>query len=336
MNLTPTMPALLLLAASLGVGFAVLVARHGRLDPLEQRRLHTVATARGGGLGIAVAMLLTVLLVLPLDLRTSGGLALLLASAAGAIEDVRGLRARWRLLLHLAAGALLVRGCVPDWPFLAQLALLVVVAGWVNLVNFMDGANGLIGLQALLAGIAFWLLGPDSALAPLALVLAAAVAGFLPLNFPRARVFLGDTGSYSIGLASAWLWLHAHTSDPGSGVWRGLLGLLPILTDAGLTLARRFLHGKQWYSAHREHLYQWLIRRGIPHTIISLGYAVVALTGWLLAWTLPTAWLPAGVVAFTICCVLLWQGLRLWLWRTHRASRGLRLRIRARLLKPQF
>lgn len=336
MSWTAPLLALALAASALGAGLAWLVSRHGRLDPLEQRRLHTVATARGGGLGIAVAMLLACLLFLPPPARDSGLFALLLATLAGAIEDVRGLRARWRLVLHLCAAALLVHGCLPEAAWALKLSLVIVIAGWVNFVNFMDGANGLIGLQAVLAGWAWCWLSPDPQLLPLALVLATATLGFLPLNFPRARVFLGDTGSYSIGLASAWLWLHAYSSDPPDGALRGWLGALPVLIDATGTLLRRFVHGQKWYSAHREHLYQWLIRRGVSHTVISLGYAAVGLVGWMLAGWLPPQWLLPGALAFTACCLLLWQGLRLWLWRTHRASRRLRLRIRARLLKPQF
>lgn len=328
------LPALPLAAVVIGAGLAWLVSRHGRLDPLEQRRLHTVATPRGGGAGIALAMLLaTVLFPPPAGLY--GVLALLLATLAGAIEDLRGLRARWRLVLHLCAAALLVHACLPEAGWLVKLGLVIAVAGWVNFVNFMDGANGLIGLQAIVIGAAWCGLSLHPALWPLSMALVAGTLGFLPLNFPRARVFLGDTGSYSIGLATAWLWLHAYSVDPQQNGWRGLLGALPVLVDATGTLLRRFLHGQQWYSAHREHLYQWLIRRGVSHSVISLGYAAVGLLGWTLAAVLPAQWLLPGALLFTAACVVLWQGLRLWLWHTHRDSRRLRLRIRARLLRPQ-
>lgn len=266
------------------------ISRTGRLDPLERRRLHVVATPRGGGVGIALAAVLALLGAAlypqPTDPgvhRTDSWLALagvLAAALAGAWEDRHGLAARWRLLLHLLAAALLIAAVLPSAPWWWQLLLLVGVAGLINLVNFMDGANGLVGLQALVCGLGFAVLG-----LPLGMPLAGAALGFLPLNFPRARVFLGDVGSYVVGAWIALLCLQFAWPQPDARfallAW---MGLAPLLLDACWTLLTRVLRGRRWYSAHREHLYQWVVRTGWAHWQVSLVYAALAAVLWLLAW----------------------------------------------------
>ena len=85
----------------------------------------------------------------------------------------------------------------------------------------------------------------------LAEVVAGAAAGFLPHNFPRARMFMGDVSSAALGFVLA-----------GLAVWLGLeqgwwllipLGLLHanFILDTGITLGRRLLGGERWFAAHR-------------------------------------------------------------------------------------
>jgi UDP-N-acetylmuramyl pentapeptide phosphotransferase/UDP-N-acetylglucosamine-1-phosphate transferase len=103
----------------------------------------------------------------------------------------------------------------------------------------------------------------------LSLVIAGACAGFLPHNFPRARMFMGDVGSAPLGflLAALVVWIARDY-----GWWLLIpLGLLHanFVLDTGLTLARRVLRGERWYEAHREHFYQRLIRAGKSHPFVT-------------------------------------------------------------------
>jgi hypothetical protein len=126
-------------------------------------------------------------------------------------------------------------------------------------------------------------------------VFAAAAAGFLPLNFPRARIFMGDVGSGVLGLliGIAVLW---QMSAPGTALASGLVLCSAFVTDATLTLVSRMARGRRWYSAHREHLYQWLARSGFSHAGVVALYMgwnlVIALP--VVAWInrAPGAWLP--------------------------------------------
>jgi UDP-N-acetylmuramyl pentapeptide phosphotransferase/UDP-N-acetylglucosamine-1-phosphate transferase len=150
-------------------------------------------------------------------------------------------------------------------------------------VNFMDGINGISAAQAVVGGLAYALVGHtvgDRALLGVGLVTAAAMAAFAPFNVPRARVFLGDTGSYGLGAALAGLAVLA--------LFRGLppeaaLGpLLPYLADTGSTIVRRMAAGEAWYQPHRSHVYQRLTGAGYSHVQVSVAVGLlVALTSGL-------------------------------------------------------
>ncbi|HET6603024.1 MAG TPA: glycosyltransferase family 4 protein [Xanthomonadaceae bacterium] len=278
--MTEATPAhLLWLALATGVVAAVLTwiamlyaRERALLDPPGRRRSHALPTPRGGGVGPLVAWLAA----LPLAslARTPYwvlALGVLAVAAVGFADDHRPLPAWPRLLVHLLTASVLaatVMGIPADrhgWALVA--AAVLALAALVNFWNFMDGIDGLAGVQtafvtAVLAGMAAW--HGQALLSGAALTLCAATAGFLPFNFPRARVFLGDVGSGGLGFAVAGLLLVAVTAGALSPLGAALL-CSAFVVDAGMTLLWRLLGGRRWYHPHREHLYQWLVRCGIPH-----------------------------------------------------------------------
>lgn len=249
------------------------------LDEPGERRSHQVPTPRGGGAAIVAVMLAVAAGLL---VRASGAeaallgsfvLALALVAGIGAWDDHRPLSPWLRLAVHGLAGALL--GGALWWagaPAWLAVAGALLVPGLVNVWNFMDGINGLAASQALLcAGLFASGLAGDWRL--LAWAAAAACLGFLPFNFPRARIFLGDVGSGALGLALAWLLAVLVLQRPGA--WPSALALLPFLADAGFTLVRRMLRGEKWWQPHATHLYQRLARRHGSHVPVTLAYAGV-------------------------------------------------------------
>lgn len=288
------------LSAALCAAAIAYARRRGLIDQPGRRRSHGVPTPRGGGIGIVVAVL-----ALGLVPAAAGGAAIAAAlatavavvAAVGWWDDHRPLSARLRLAVHLGAAAgvaIAVLGVPGDVRSVAVLALAGLAIAWsVNLHNFIDGINGLLGLQALaisaiLGGIAA-LAGQDG-LAAWCAILAAACVGFLPFNLPRARIFLGDVGSGAIGLllgAFALLAWRREVLDAGA-----LLMLLSACgVDATATLLSRMARGRRWWRPHREHLYQWLVRGGTSHARVALLY---------LAWTavvVPLALLAREAVA---------------------------------------
>lgn len=207
----------------------------------------------------------------------------------GLADDVTGLGARTKLLLQV-----LVLGVasVPWWNEPVHALLFVVLGLWsINVWNFMDGSNGLIITQAVLVGgVGAWML--DGPAAILAALLASAALGFLPFNVGRARVFLGDCGSYTIGFLVALIGLLAIEA-------KDLLDVLMVFTagsaiwmDSVLTLSLRAWQGRRVTQAHRSHLYQWLIRAGWSHASVMFAYLV-----WgIIAIMLVLAWPAIGGV----------------------------------------
>jgi Fuc2NAc and GlcNAc transferase len=266
------------------------------IDVPNQRSSHANPTPRGGGLAIVVVVLAGLAILAAsgrVDSRTAlalgGGGALV--AAVGWLDDRHGLAAGTRLGVHLAAAAWTVawlRG-MPDLILGegsahlglpgAFLAVLAVV--WAtNLYNFMDGIDGLAAAEALVVGgAASLLLGSrGSPLGIVALLSAAAAAGFLVWNRPPARLFMGDVGSGFLGFLFGGLAVASENAGALPALlWLVLLGAF--FVDATVTLLRRMARGDAWYAAHRTHAYQRAVQAGWSHLRVT---AVVILLGGFL------------------------------------------------------
>jgi UDP-N-acetylmuramyl pentapeptide phosphotransferase/UDP-N-acetylglucosamine-1-phosphate transferase len=274
-------------AAATAVATRILIPRLERSRVLDQpnaRSSHRTPTPRGAGLAvvpIAAAVWMAAALVAP------GGDAAFVWAAIGAlalcavswIDDLRGLAPLLRLAGHaIVVAALLARlpaevlhfqGLLPLWA--DRLAAAATWLWFINLFNFMDGIDGIAGVETLAigAGIALVsIIALDVAdLAVAGATLAGAAAGFLLWNWHPARVFLGDAGSVPLGLMLGWLLLDL----AGRGLWAPAL-ILPLyyLADATLTLVRRAARGEKIWQAHREHFYQQAVQRGLAHDRVVL------------------------------------------------------------------
>lgn len=261
-------------------------------DQPERRRLHQALTPRAGGISIALAMIFSCLLIFQSGLYISpyGPLvftALILYAILGFVDDVKPVRPQVKLLIHvLIAGVILLLALyLIGSSLMAATFLAVAYLLYVNTWNFMDGSNGLVGIQSLLivAGI-LALSHLSNASYWYALALAASCLGFLPFNFPVPRVFLGDVGSHVLGAAIIGLALLAY-DESGWTLLEILCLTSALLIDASLTLIRRAFRGFKVTQAHRSHLYQYAIRRGRSHASICMYYA---------AWTVFTVLLIAS------------------------------------------
>jgi Fuc2NAc and GlcNAc transferase len=286
--------------------------RSGLVDIPNARSSHTAPTPRGGGIAIVVVALGVAIinLILHGD-RTSrdcvtvwvGGGGLI--AVTGALDDVRGLSVRPRIIAHFVAAAFLLAVCgglpplpVPD----GQIDLGVI--GWIlgsaaivwsiNLFNFMDGIDGLAAAQAIFVfGSAVSLLAYGDALAdsdlPLVAIAAASV-GFLVWNIPPAKIFMGDVGSGFLGFAvAAGAVLTAGRGRISLWTWLVLNG--NFLADATTTLLTRLLSGQRGYEAHRSHAYQRLARTWKSHLAVVGLYAAINLA-WCLPWAVATVRFP--------------------------------------------
>jgi len=273
------------------------------LDVPTSRSSHAAPTPRGGGVAIlsAVVIFSATAAFAPLNWSPSvwaavaGVVALALLGLA---DDVSQLAAHPRLLAQIGIGASV--GAAMGGVLGALLGAIVVPAA-VNMVNFMDGINGLCAGHAAVWGVgalAAAAAGGGRVLPVLGAISLGGGLGFLPWNAPRARLFLGDVGSYLIGglagigvLAVA---VEVGGANPSSAPWL-LFGLVcaPYLLfalDTGSTIIRRARRRENLLEAHRDHVYQRLVHGGgVPHWAVSLLMAslsmvvtVAFLSGWAL------------------------------------------------------
>ncbi len=273
------------LALSVAVTRLVLgwLRRRQIMDVPNDRSSHSRPTPRGGGLAVTPVALLGLGVLAVLGAVPSGVVVVLAAAAAllglSWVDDRRSLPARLRLGLHLAAAAaglatfpadaLVFQGLLPFWA--DRLAALLAWGWFINLYNFMDGIDGITGIETASLGLGLALVGwvagqPD--LPPAGLVLAAVALGFLVWNWHPAKLFLGDSGSVPLGYLLGWLLLLA----AARGAWAPAL-ILPLyyLADATLTLSRRALAGQRIWQAHRQHFYQRVVAAGHSHAAVSLA-----------------------------------------------------------------
>jgi UDP-N-acetylmuramyl pentapeptide phosphotransferase/UDP-N-acetylglucosamine-1-phosphate transferase len=247
-----------------------------------------------------------------------------LAAGTGLLDDLLPMPSRFKLAGQGLA-ALAIALALP-WPGVPVLAGCAIAFAWtlvlLNFWNFMDGANGLVAVQTLVVAVALACLATAPAPASFAWVAAAACAGFLPFNLPRARVFMGDTGSHVLGatIAVSTLWA-LRAGDAGIGQVALLLSAFGL--DAGLTLAKRMVQGRRFWRAHREHLYQMAVRKGHSHARVCLAYA---------AWAILCAWFAvslqgAGAERGMVSAVMVWLfgATAWWLLRRHWLKRDTRM-----------
>ena len=290
--------AAVLVAAVVGTVLArTLALRKHLYDHPNERSAHTAPTPRLGGLGIIipffVASLAVTLLSGQVELETLAVLGGALTMAVmGLVDDVRSLPARVRFLVQLSCAAAVVLAVGADLPArLAPLSFLpypllaaamVVWIAWItNLYNFMDGINGIAGCQTIIGAGAVALVGFEVGapqVAWLAVYLAAATTGFLPFNFPKASIFMGDVGSTAMGFFLACVPL---LPGPKTVPFEAATVAISLfILDAFCTLMRRIYRRERFWEAHRSHLYQRLLAYGVGHTPITLiSAAGMALVG---------------------------------------------------------
>jgi UDP-GlcNAc:undecaprenyl-phosphate GlcNAc-1-phosphate transferase len=310
--------------------------RRGMLDQPGARKLHTVAVPRTGGVAIAAAYVASLgfLLISPLGGASTVNLPLAvqllpaagLVFAVGLLDDVRGVRAWQKLGMQIAAACLAywsgvqvdgVAGyALPEW---LSLPLTVVwLVGCSNAFNLIDGMDGLatgIGLFATFTILAAAMLHNNVPLAIATAPLVGALLAFLRYNFNPASIFLGDSGSLTIGFVLGCfgaIW--SQKSATLLGMTAPLMALSVPLLDTGVTVIRRFIRRQPIFSPDRNHLHHRLLDRGMsPRRVALIVYGACglaaafsliqttqgdALNGVLLVMFCATAWAGIQLVGY--------------------------------------
>lgn len=253
------------------------LAARGVLDIPVARSSHTAPTPRGGG----IAVIGTIILLGALSGSFPLGVLILIGALAliGWIDDVRSISPLPRFSAQIIAVAAALYSnpnlaIIPGIDMPMVLGAAIIGIGWlwfINLYNFMDGIDGITGVETLsicigiplvsmVAGVAIELILPSA-------LIAAAIAGFLFVNWHPAKIFLGDVGSVPLGFVIAWMLLILAQQ----GEWASAI-ILPMyyLADATITLLCRLMQKEKIWQAHKEHFYQRAHQGGLRHDAIAL------------------------------------------------------------------
>ena len=281
----------------------------GAVDRPDARRLNRRPIPRLGGLAIFLGILVPALAFLDLSGETRGVLlGAAVATVVGAVDDFRGLSPPTKLAGQFVAASIPpMFGVWIDhftFPFLGvvdlpawigvPLSMLFIVAV-MNMVNFLDGLDGLAAGVCAIAGSTYAILAlslgkADPAI--LSAVVAGACLGFLRHNFFPARIFMGDSGALSLGFILASVSIQGLLKTASTVVL-----LLPLLVlavpiiDTSFVVARRLKHNRPIYAADQSHLH---------HRFLNIGFSQrrAAVTMWLWCASLAGAALATRFVPF--------------------------------------
>jgi UDP-N-acetylmuramyl pentapeptide phosphotransferase/UDP-N-acetylglucosamine-1-phosphate transferase len=298
--------------SAVGTRTLIPLLRSGRVVAVpNERSLHAVPTPAGGGAAPVSAIVLVWLALTAAGWVPGSALWVVLGTvilaAVSWADDRRGLSVGARLIPQIVVVAGSVMLGVPGGqvfqsllpPLLDRFAAGLLWLWFLNLFNFMDGADGLAGSEAAAIGLGLALLGVagtghDPATAGLGVAMAAAALGFLWWNWAPARVFLGDVGSVPLGYLIGFLLLRL----AAQGLWKAAL-ILPLyfLADATITLGRRALRGEKVWQAHREHFYQRAVLAGLSHAAMVRRVVAANLVLILCAWAAENGFGVAALAA---------------------------------------
>jgi len=341
---------------AIGSAIGVRVARHfgvkrALLDLPNERSSHQNPVPRLGGAAV-VPMLAGGLWIVwpaafPLFLKAAffGGMVVLYT--IGLWDDLRPLPGSVRFAVQFAvAFGLLAAACntcartsdlrlLTSEFFIGYWQLSIPIVLLINLYNFMDGIDGIAGVQGVVAGLGWMVLGHLAELpvaSSIGILIAAASVGFLTLNWPPAKIFMGDAGSTVLGFIFAVLPLIAISSRTpdlrNSGIPEfqnsrmliaGGLIVFPFVIDGMFTICRRLSRRENIFKAHRSHVYQRLVLSGLSHQTVTLVYGALALVGAAAGIAVVVGPLALGGVLM-VACLLAFGAL--WRWAVCREVRA--------------
>ncbi|MGG1616034.1 MraY family glycosyltransferase [Paenibacillus sp. NRS-1782] len=323
---------LALLLTPLVKKFAVKV---GAVDVPNARKVHTRIMPRLGGLGIFLAVLLSLLAILPfvpegmLSSRDINFIAAFLIGGTlitliGALDDRFDLNAKLKFMAQIAVACMVVfafdiRVDFVNVPFQDAYSSLESwisipltifwIVGVTNAINLIDGLDGLAaGVSGIAIGTIFVmsLLMGNYMVAMLCLVLLGSIVGFLFFNFHPAKIFMGDTGSLFLGFCLAMLSMLGFKQIAIVSFITPLIIIGVPLSDTFFAIIRRKLQKKPIFSPDKGHLHHCLRELGFSHRqTVLIIYAIAAFFGVLAVIQSYAALNEANWVIFVVICIMM-------------------------------
>jgi UDP-N-acetylmuramyl pentapeptide phosphotransferase/UDP-N-acetylglucosamine-1-phosphate transferase len=284
------------------------------IDNPNERSSHTLSTPRGGGLSIALLFYLSIMVLFLTDsidnklfLALLSGIPLLIISL---MDDVVTLSPKIRIIIQLISSSLALYFLgglhIFDLGFikiehvwiLTPFALIGII-WFINLYNFIDGIDGYASMEAIFVSSTMYFITKSEVFA----ILSASVLGFIPLNWQRAKIFMGDVGSTLLGFFIVICGIYFQNEGDFSLLnWTILTSLFWF--DATITIIRRWSYKEKLSVAHRNHAYQRTVQSGFSHqktVIFGFMLNLCALALVLFNLTLP----KLSIIGFMLQMVIL-------------------------------
>jgi Fuc2NAc and GlcNAc transferase len=251
-----------------GIVWFVCYKYHFLMDIPNERSSHVTPTPRCGGIAIVLSFIGTLLYY-----GYTGPLAgIIILSVVSLWDDFKNIHPLPRLMCHFIA---VVIGYIQifGWEYHIFTIPLVIFCVWIiNLYNFMDGINGIAACEGIFVFGSLYALNNCQTTIYLPLVLC--LLGYLPWNFPKSKMIMGDIGSCNIGYIFSYI-LMTFAREQSHLFWVGCVLLGLFLCDSTITLLHRLIRKQAFWKAHREHSYQVLTRQLKNHTQVTSLVSII-------------------------------------------------------------
>ncbi|MCK8141434.1 UDP-GlcNAc--UDP-phosphate GlcNAc-1-phosphate transferase [Flavobacterium sp. I-SCBP12n] len=244
------------------------------IDKPNARSSHTAVTLRGGGIIFPVAVIIACFLGY---VSWEIAVAVTLVGIISFIDDIKPLSQWPRFASHVIAVGLVFYdlNLFSEAIWLLPIIFILMI-GWMNAFNFMDGINGITVLYSLIAILSFAILPVNQVDLPLLITMGLSGLVFGIFNVrKKAKTFAGDVGSISMALFLGFLMIKTiiETQQLGFILFFSVYGI-----DAVITIINRLTKRENIFQAHRSHLYQYLANeKGFPQVLVAISYALIQL-----------------------------------------------------------
>jgi|TARA_R100000005_G_C4969731_1_gene183129 UDP-N-acetylmuramyl pentapeptide phosphotransferase/UDP-N-acetylglucosamine-1-phosphate transferase len=304
------------------VGYIILAKKMGIIDKPNERSSHKKPTVRGGGIIFPIAVLLWAFLFEQTDWYFVS--AVLLMGIIGFLDDRYSLSQLPRLIIQ-SLGVLLVlveMGLLALPLFYAGIAF-ILITGWLNTFNFMDGINGISVLYAVAILIGVYLFKDSIPEIQLSLIytigLSLLIFGWFNVR-KNALAFAGDVGSLTMGLIMAYL---VSTLILSTGRWEFILFFSVYGIDSVLTIFHRLIKKENIFEAHRTHLYQYLANEvRVPHLVVSAIYSLLQFSIILGLYSLSSEYWVIYAISVLLILSLIYVGVKSFIFYKYRIPRS--------------
>lgn len=245
------------------------------IDKPNHRSLHKVEKSRAGGLSIFTSFIVG-LILFNMNISLYILIAFFIVFLLGIYDDIKNLSSKIKFIwLMVSATFLYFDGFYISSlgnffgidfymsNFIAYLFLLFAVVGFINAMNLIDGLDGLSSGIAIVILVAFTYLGfkyNDFFLINISLILIFSLLGFLFFNWYPSKIFMGDTGSLTLGFVIVVLSIHSINQNYVSAVSILLLTAVPIL-DTLIVMTRRISQKQNPFSPDKTHIHHIILRQ---------------------------------------------------------------------------